>query len=107
MTSNGIGEDLQRIIHWGGAPYARPCTGAHWEQGEGWEPAGWGSHATCEPLPHVTCGLGKLGDKLGSPTSVNQMNTAANQDEYPSLSSLYRSPWVCHHLSILRRHLSW
>ena len=37
MTSNGIGEDLQRIIHWGGAPYARPCTGAHWEQGEGWE----------------------------------------------------------------------
>ena len=42
----------------GGAPDAKPCTGAHWEQGEGWEPAGWGSHATCEPLSHATCGLG-------------------------------------------------
>ena len=54
-----IGEDQKRVTYWGGLPTRDLAQGRiDWEQEEGWEPAGWGSHATCEPLPHAThtCG---------------------------------------------------
>ena len=55
-----------------------------------------------EPLPHATCGLSKLGC---SPTFGHSSNLSSLFGQ--GGNCLHRSPWVCHHLSILRRHLSW
>jgi hypothetical protein len=94
-------------LHTGGGLPTRVLAQGHIGSEEGWGPAGWGSHATCEPFPHATCGrCRQIGRKSGGPCLV-LVSPSLPPCAAQGGSCLHSSPWEHHSRSFWRRQLSY